>query len=404
VPESVATPAMLPFYPDGRLFVGRYGTGLDPQQLVRDLPNYVQTLPEIHERYVQEFVLRPGSGMARHHWEPEQWVELVSGTTTPLMTTRDQVFPGRNDLPVAAPAKSQESGRPGYDYKTETLTFPSQKTADVTERIWMLQGMQLVGLVNHDPPAVYNRPYVGQHFRENRSKVEDAPPETLERQSLPHRGLDDFEAHALPELRKGNELVVQTSPDTMRLLGAIRAKAECLKCHEGVNGRLLGAFTYTLRVKSEETPPEKRLADTAGLTPDALAAVAAVEKLGGTLKRDADQPGRPVVAVNLGNTKLKDPTVALLKAFPHLRELDIGYTKATPAALQLLSAWPNLQRLNIGSLNIKDGDLRHLRGLSHLRVLNLWSNEVTDAGVKELVRFPELRELYLAYASRNFAC
>src|SRR5262245_24746720 len=50
------------FYPDDRLFVARYGTGLDPSGAVAHLPGYVQTLPELHERYVDDFVRRPGFG------------------------------------------------------------------------------------------------------------------------------------------------------------------------------------------------------------------------------------------------------------------------------------------------------------------------------------------------------
>src|SRR5262245_60546947 len=47
---------------DDRLFVGRYGVANDPKRLVPDLVRHVQILPEIHERYVEEFTLSWGFG------------------------------------------------------------------------------------------------------------------------------------------------------------------------------------------------------------------------------------------------------------------------------------------------------------------------------------------------------
>ncbi|HKB06520.1 MAG TPA: hypothetical protein VKD90_30270, partial [Gemmataceae bacterium] len=54
------------------------------------------------------------------------------------------------------------------------------------------------------------------------------------------------------ELRLGNELVARTAASEMRLMGAVRAQAECLACHDGGTGRLLGAFTYRLALTRED--------------------------------------------------------------------------------------------------------------------------------------------------------
>lgn len=59
------------------------------------------------------------------------------------------------------------------------------------------------------------------------------------------RELDSFERLALQQLRAGHEMVKMEGEATMRAMGAIRAQATCLKCHdENKPGDLLGAFTY----------------------------------------------------------------------------------------------------------------------------------------------------------------
>ena len=52
-----------------------------------------------------------------------------------------------------------------------------------------------------------------------------------------------LEADGLDALRKGDELFVRDH----RMLGAVRATKQCLECHGGNRGDLLGAFSYTLR-------------------------------------------------------------------------------------------------------------------------------------------------------------
>jgi hypothetical protein len=67
MPHGVTARAIMPeadppFYPDGRIFVCSRGTGLDPKFGIEHLANHVQTLPEIHERFVDAFTMRPGFG------------------------------------------------------------------------------------------------------------------------------------------------------------------------------------------------------------------------------------------------------------------------------------------------------------------------------------------------------
>ena len=78
------------------------------------------------------------------------------------------------------------------------------------------------------------------------------------RASLPVRPITAAETSAIAELREGAHLVRQETtikagtPNgiadvaALRVVGALRAKATCARCHECPEGTLLGAFSYTL--------------------------------------------------------------------------------------------------------------------------------------------------------------
>jgi hypothetical protein len=67
-----------------------------------------------------------------------------------------------------------------------------------------------------------------------------------ELREAPTRPLDDFEAAGLVELRRGEDLLLSDVADGRRVLGSIRSTNQCLGCHGGERGQLLGAFSYTL--------------------------------------------------------------------------------------------------------------------------------------------------------------
>jgi hypothetical protein len=76
------------------------------------------------------------------------------------------------------------------------------------------------------------------------------------------RAADPFEAYAISLLKKGEALVRWERADFMRAVGAIRAAASCLKCHEDAKeGDVLGAFTYEFgksKAVDPDTKPETR--------------------------------------------------------------------------------------------------------------------------------------------------
>jgi hypothetical protein len=97
---------------------------------------------------------------------------------------------------------------------------------------WSVARVDLVGLVVHDTPVVY---------------VSANLPRMDELREAPTRPLDAFEMEALESLRNGEDLFTRGTDDTARMLGAIRATKQCVACHGGSRGDLLGAFSYGLR-------------------------------------------------------------------------------------------------------------------------------------------------------------
>ena len=91
-------------------------------------------------------------------------------------------------------------------------------------------------------------------------------------------------------------------------------------------------------------------------------AIAAIEKLGGTVTVDEKKPGKPVKSVALHAFQVTDAGLEHLKWLTQLQSLDLWGTK------------------------VSDAGLVRLKGLTELQWLDLWETQVTDAGVKDLQR------------------
>lgn len=102
---------------------------------------------------------------------------------------------------------------------------------------WNLTRLELIGLLRHDEPVVYI--------------MEGLP--TMDRVAEAEtRPLDEFEAAALPTLDSEHDLQFEETDGGVRMVGAIRAAEQCLKCHEVARGTLIGAFSYDL-VREEKS-------------------------------------------------------------------------------------------------------------------------------------------------------
>jgi mono/diheme cytochrome c family protein len=50
----------------------------------------------------------------------------------------------------------------------------------------------------------------------------------------------------LEKLTAGEHLFIRETSEGIRMLGAVRAVEQCIQCHGGERGDLLGAFSYSL--------------------------------------------------------------------------------------------------------------------------------------------------------------
>ena len=231
--------------------------------------------------------------------------------------------------------------RPTYDEETETLNRPGEKVHDVVERIWNLKEMLLIGIVKHETPVVYLGGAGESHnvvkTRDTRPPV-PPPSEPRARGKAPSRPTDAFESAALAELRKGTELSASTTPAETRLVGAIRARADCIACHDGGVGALLGAFTYRLEPQSDAISPNDRLVDLADLAPDQRASIETIEAVGGTAScRDGEVQStagleiKRCIAAKRSRTTIAKCVSA---PFPRLKDTGCLRTKMTDAGGQ----------------------------------------------------------------------
>ena len=114
------------------------------------------------------------------------------------------------------------------------------------------------------------------------------------------------------------------------------------------------------------------------------AAIAAIEKLGGTVEVDEKRPEKPVVSVHLRDTKVTDARLVHLIGLPNLQGLNLAETKVTDAGLKHLKGLGKLRHLDLSFTSVADRGLVHIKGLTNLKWLDLDDTRITDEGVKKL--------------------
>ena len=122
-------------------------------------------------------------------------------------------------------------------------------------------------------------------------------------------------------------------------------------------------------------------------------AVAAVERLGGTVTRDEERPGKPVVEVHLGFSQAADADLKELASLKRLRVLALSFTPVTDAGLKDLAALPGLRKLYLNDTGVTDAGMKDVARLKGLQALYLGGTAVTDAGLKELASLKGLQAL-----------
>lgn len=207
------------------------------------------TLQRIHEQNVDLFVRSPGLGSVR-------MVRLPLGELPDTLRPDDLHVPQPNGGSSRRHAETTSEMRPlkweFYSLHREGILdfinaenfghvkdrrhvagFQSHRFSKVPEPTdgWRVETLELVGLLLHAEPRVY---------------VSAELPRMDQLRTAPTRPLDRFEVAGLEQLRCDEDLVAADAPGGMRLLGAIRNAKQCIQCHDGKRGDLLGAFTYTL--------------------------------------------------------------------------------------------------------------------------------------------------------------
>jgi hypothetical protein len=125
------------------------------------------------------------------------------------------------------------------------------------------------------------------------------------------------------------------------------------------------------------------------------AAVAAIKELGGEVTFDEQIPSRPLVGVDLRNSKTTDAGLVHLKGLTSLQILDLRKTKVTDDGLEHLKELTSLQSLNLMYTQVTDAGLVHLKGLKSLQQLRLHGTQVADAGLMHLKGMTSLQTLML---------
>jgi hypothetical protein len=127
----------------------------------------------------------------------------------------------------------------GWGYvkdRTQVAGFRSHRFGRSPEMIdrWAVTRVDLIGLLKHDKPAVY---------------VSELLPRMDQLKDTATREVDSFEAEGLRAVRKGDDLFARGTDTAARMVGAIRSVTQCVECHGGQRGDLLGAFSYRLTTR-----------------------------------------------------------------------------------------------------------------------------------------------------------
>jgi hypothetical protein len=233
----------------------------DPMQMYRR-----ETLQQLHEQMVTVFAASPGFGVGRMPFLPESILKEDRWVRQPVpMAAPKDSEPGTKKVSASTiagepkanlDAASLDTLQDMYVNSVGDFVFPAgfgylrdrehvagflphqfrdmPKVSDAREHQhrWTVQRVELVSLLKFDEPAVY----VSEHL-----------PRMQELRDAATRPLDKFEKTALASLAQGDDLKTDVHGGHLRMLGAVRALSQCVKCHDAKRGELLGAFSYRLR-------------------------------------------------------------------------------------------------------------------------------------------------------------
>jgi hypothetical protein len=215
-------------------------------------------LRDLHERSVKEFVNSPGFGVSRGIPMQVTAESLKHGLrdnvavpqpdyfmpfTLPMGSLSDKLTDWNADkmgsLHEAGVLDFLNPNGFGYVKDRKVAGFQSHGMSKVQDSVppWQIARIDLVSLLVHEKPVAY---------------VSSNLPKMDELRKVPTRPLDAFEAEGLQSLKNGEDLFVRGTDDKVRMVGSIRAAKQCIECHGGKRGDLLGAFSYGFRREEKQ--------------------------------------------------------------------------------------------------------------------------------------------------------
>jgi hypothetical protein len=125
-------------------------------------------------------------------------------------------------------------------------------------------------------------------------------------------------------------------------------------------------------------------------------AVAAIEKVGGAVRKIAQNDERQEVDFHLQGATVKDEHVKPVAQLKKVMRVHLGKTSITDAALASLRPLAaDLVELHLEGTKVTDAGLAQLKPLVNLTYLNLYGTEVSDAGLANLTGLKNLKNLYV---------
>ncbi len=239
--------------PEGKWELSRMELLLD-QEIPR-FDSAEKFLKREHETAVQEFIDSDGIGLSRGPRLSEYTIErLVKERRRPfsrqgraftsnqvdlsrLRNPRNAEAIGFNDLHTKSIVEFSFPEGFGYVQDRDHVAgFQSHGFGSWPEEEKFshqkVSRVNLVSLLLHDNPVVYQS---------------DELPRMDQVKSTLTRPLTSFESASLARMKKGEDLIVNDLPEGWLMMGSIRNAQQCVQCHGGKRGDLLGAFSYSIR-------------------------------------------------------------------------------------------------------------------------------------------------------------
>ena len=125
------------------------------------------------------------------------------------------------------------------------------------------------------------------------------------------------------------------------------------------------------------------------------AAVAAIKKIGGSVRRFSRAGKDREVEFHLRGRKLTDEGLAHVAALKNVVSLNLRDTRITSAGLKHLKGLTKLRWLHLERTAVGDEGIENLAGLVHLEYLNFYGTKITDKSLEHLKGLKKLRRLYV---------